>query len=108
MKKNVEDLKCGDVFTFRDVAYLCLMSFTDNRHSQTIVTAVRPPGQNPPWTKLTPNTVYALRLFRTFKALVIEEPQPPGASDLHLVVFENSPEELAEIARVGELPSLSK
>jgi len=77
---KAEDLKCGDIFKFRDKIYLCLLSFTDCRHTQTIVTATPylPKGDG----------VVCFRLMRTFKVEVI------GKKETTLTVIENTIAEL--------------
>lgn len=64
-KKNAQDLKCGDVFDFRGSTYGVLSSFTDSRHTQTIITALELGDATKAIGKV--KEVIVFRLFRTFK-----------------------------------------
>ena len=78
---RAEDLKRGDVFTFRKVSYLSLSNFTDRRHTQTIVTAV-PVGVK------EYEQIVVLRLFRTFGVHVTAK------TKIDLKILSNSDAEL--------------
>jgi hypothetical protein len=41
MKKNVEDLKCGDVFKLWGTNYLILLCLIDSLHTQSAIAAMR-------------------------------------------------------------------
>lgn len=82
-KKEAQNLRCGDVFLFRDNLYVCLMSFTDRRHTQTIITAVEQQDSGIPMTRIT-----ALRLYRTFEMPVCHHIK------LSLQDFDNTNEEI--------------
>lgn len=62
MRKNAEDLKGGDLFDYEGVKYVTLSSFTDERHTQTIVTTVKQAEMNS-----RPMNVAVFRFFRTSK-----------------------------------------
>jgi hypothetical protein len=55
--KEAQDLKSGDIFEFRSVLYGCISNITDQRHTQTIITAIT-------FGKLG---YVLIRFFRTFK-----------------------------------------
>lgn len=78
MFKNAEDLKCGDRFTFRDVDYVTLLSFTDDRHSQTMITCVRHSQFAKPVRE-----VAAIRFHRRFRVEVVDH-LPVELTVLHL------------------------
>lgn len=62
--KNAEDVKAGEIFTFRGTQYICLNGFTDQRTTQTILTCIDGRSLN------TVKGVTVLRLLRTFKIMV--------------------------------------
>jgi len=62
---HAEDLKCGDVFTFRGDSYVALAQFSDNRHVQTVVVAILAEDYAVPLK--THKTVVALQLIRTLE-----------------------------------------
>lgn len=65
--KDAQDLKCGDVFIFRDKYYITLVNVTDMRHSQTIITAIAEDD-----VQISSTNVACLQLFRTFQVSVVK------------------------------------
>lgn len=57
----VTELKCGDVFTFREVDYVCLLNFIDDRTSQSMVTAILEKDGDS-----VISDVYGIRFFKYF------------------------------------------
>ena len=65
---EVTKLKNGQVFSFREVEYVCLMAFIDTRTSQVIVTALRMEDY-----KLGhASQVFGFRFFKLFEVKVID------------------------------------
>ena len=81
---------------FRDEHYLCLSSFTDNRHSQTIVTALPwrsedlRNGNSPDCSKVT-----VIRFLRAFQVKLITR----GVSGTSKEVLEMNNEELRTVIK---------
>ncbi len=65
-KKNAEDLKCGDVFVYLKDNWVALSNFTDERHTQTIITAVLENNISKPL-----KGVSVFRFFRTCKLEIV-------------------------------------
>ena len=86
---KAEDLKCGDCFTFRGEPYVALSQFSDNRHSQTILTAVRGEDYDTPLS--VADGVVVMRLVRTFEVGVT------GRTTLSLTVVELTDEEVRNL-----------
>ena len=61
VNKLAQDLKCGDVFLFRNITYLTLSSVTEIRTTHTLITCST--------DKDDPTTI---RFFRTFPVSVTE------------------------------------
>jgi hypothetical protein len=95
--KSAQDLKCGDVFIFRESIYVSLSNHTDERHTVTISTCWK--VSNP----LISNKmeIASIVLFRTFKVTVV------GQSSIILEKLSNKPEELTE-GMVAELEAIRR
>ncbi len=77
---NAYDLKCGDVFIFRDVIYVALLCNTDERHTTTFVTALP--------EDLSVKLIISIRFFQTFKVAVT------GHLPLELIKLDNTEDEI--------------
>lgn len=86
--KQAQDLCCGDLFCFRGETYLCLSSFTDKRHTQTIVTAVSAVQNSDLFHK---NLITVVRFLRVFSVEVCQH------LEMQLQVLDNSKEETAQV-----------
>jgi len=84
-RKNAEDLRCGDVFVFRGRLYIALSCYTDNRHTQTIVTAICQESSCAPLQEVT-----SIRFFRTFRVPVCHH------IPITLVVLDNNRDEITD------------
>lgn len=85
---KVEDLKCGDCFTFQRTRWVCLLNFTDKRHTQTVLTCINEKLYKSPSGHGDPCKIVAMRLVRTFEVEVhIRYP-------IELQVLENTQEEV--------------
>lgn len=83
--KDAQDLKCGDVFIFRDKYYIALVNVTDIRHAQTVITAIAEDD-----VQVSSTNVTYLQLFRTFQVSVIRH------VDMKLTRLSNERHEVTE------------
>lgn len=60
-RKQTRDLRCGDVFLFREVEYVCLVNFAQFNTLQSIVTAVLASESGS-----EVQTIYSIRFFSNF------------------------------------------
>ena len=65
----VTELKNGQVFLFRDVEYVCLMTFIDSRTAQVIVTALK----REEYIHADISNVIGFRFFKFFEVEVVRE-----------------------------------
>lgn len=95
MQRPAQDLKCGDVFRYRNNHYLTLLNFTDSRHAQTIITAVLESDYN---NRSRLDRVTSLRLLRSQHLEVVAH------HHLDLIKLEAQVEELtpAEVAELDQ------
>lgn len=82
---DVQDLKCGDMFVFRNERYIVLSSITDVRHTISNITAIKN------WLAPEFYKIFVLSLFRTFEVEVI------GHDDsFNIKCLENVSEEITQ------------
>ena len=95
VKVNFQDLTCGTGIRFRGKDYVVLSVFTDNRTTQTIITAISPQG----WD--ADKEITAIRAFRTAKVTVF------GKTNLNLKRLDVEEHEITDMD-VDELGELRK
>lgn len=84
-----EDVKCGDVFTFHGDSYIALLSFTDERHVTTTITAIMAEDYDEPLE--VHKSVFGLQLVRTLDLDVT------GHVDVKLRVLRPTDDEIKQL-----------
>jgi hypothetical protein len=96
---KAEDLRNGDVITFRDMEYLCLSNATDRRTTMSVITCLA----FPPDADADSRRVVVLRLVRCFPIQIVDH-----IKSTSIEVIDNTEEEFSEAVKNGSFEQVGR